>query len=75
MSIVESTLANIFLEEANLVSKFGAEKMDKEKSLSEDNEPVQTFMRLGRPTKVGVKANNKTSKASQPNKSNGLDVH
>jgi len=50
-------LANIFLEERNLVSNFWVENMDKKESLSEDDELVQTTKRLGCPPKAVVKAN------------------
>jgi len=67
-NIVESTSIDIFLEEANLVSKFWAEKMDKEESLSEDDELVQTSRRSGRPPKARLKANKMTSKTGQSKK-------
>jgi len=44
--IVEFISTDIFLEEANLVYKLWAEKMNMEGSLSEDNELVQISMRM-----------------------------
>jgi len=66
--IVESTLTNILLEESNLVCKFQDEKMDKEEPPSEDDELLQSFMRLKRPSKARVKANKMTYKTSQTKK-------
>jgi len=68
VDIIESTSVDILLEEANLVSKFYTKKMDKEESLSEDNELVQTSSSLGRLSKARLKANKMTSKIGQPNK-------
>jgi len=51
-----------------LVSKFWGEKMDKQQSVSEDDELVQTYMRSGCPPKVGVKANKMISNTGQPKK-------
>nr|XP_007133251.1 hypothetical protein PHAVU_011G164600g [Phaseolus vulgaris]ESW05245.1 hypothetical protein PHAVU_011G164600g [Phaseolus vulgaris] len=56
--------------EANLTSKFWAEKIEKEKPLREDDELVQTFKRWRRPPKTGVKTNKMTSKTRQPKKKN-----
>jgi len=49
--------------------------MDKEESLSEDGEQVQTSKRSRRPSKAIVKANKKTFKTGQPKQSNGSDMH
>lgn len=67
-NIVESTTIDIFLEEFNLVSNFWAEKMDKEKSFSEDDESIQTSNRLRCLPKNGMKVNMKTCKTGQPKK-------
>jgi len=48
-----------------LFSNLWAKKVDKEKSLSGDDEPVQTSKRSGHPPKFRVKAKKKTSKTTQ----------
>ena len=65
MNIVASNPTDIFLKEVNLVAKFWVEEMDKDESLSKEEEQVQTSRRLRHPSKTRVKANNKTSKACQ----------
>jgi len=70
--MVESTSNDIFLREVRLVTKFLTENMDKDKSLSEEEQQVQTFRRSGRYPKARIKSNNKTSKTINLSKSNSV---
>jgi len=65
---VKSTSTGIFLEKINLVSKFWTEKKDKERSLSEDDESIQTFRSQWYLPKVQTKVNKMTLKTGQTKK-------